>query len=105
MRRGRLEEGSVHKEDDEEKDSRFLSGLLKKPFMPALMQSFFVDSWQSALSATIGSTTGDLRLFSSMRSRFVASTPSQIGMSIAQVSSHELEDGNRQAYDDRRAQR
>ena len=73
-------------------NARFLSGLLKKPFMPALMQSFFVDSWQSALSATIGSTTGDLRLFSSMRSRFVASTPSQMGMSIATVSLHELED-------------
>ena len=30
----------------------FFKGLLKKAFMPALKQSCFVDSWQSALSAT-----------------------------------------------------
>ena len=35
--------------------SPFFKGLLKKAFMPALKHSCFVDSWQSALSAT---TTG-----------------------------------------------
>ena len=30
----------------------FFSGLLKKPFIPALKHSCLVDSWQSALRAT-----------------------------------------------------
>ena len=80
-------------------DILFLSGLLKKPFIPELRHSCFVDSWQSALRATttriladvhntvvesgssLGKSTDTLRFPSRTRSRLQASTPSHIGMS------------------------
>jgi len=60
--------------------SLLFKGLLKNAFIPALRHNCFVESWQSALNATMGNNTDDLRLLSIIRNRLAASTPSQIGI-------------------------